>query len=141
MKRDGLTQQATTCRSDGNDELATAPRDSGGIVTCEPRVQPRIRMELSAQVSTLDPNGDSSYTLTSAKTLDVADGGLGLKVDDVIDVGQRVVIEIELADGRWTERNGRVAWTSEDPAGSRFVGIQFDAVVTGFAEQATNERD
>ena len=136
MTRKRTIEEATACHSESVVDDSTG-RPSGVIVACEPRTLPRIRMELNAQVSTLDPNGDASYTLASAKTLDVADGGLGLVVDEVICVDQRVVIEIELAGGQSTERTGRVAWTSEDPTGACFIGIQFDAIVTGFAEQAT----
>jgi len=142
MKRDRVLFQEITPRdAEPLAEARAVPRDTGVIAAREPRHRPRIRKELSAQLSTLDPNHDASYTLTSARTLDLADGGLGLAVDEPISVGQRVVVEIELVDGRWVERNGRVAWTSEDPSGSRFVGIQFDAVVTGFAAQATTNQD
>lgn len=134
--RDSIQQAANSPDAEAE---CTAPQiGSGVIVASEPRHLPRIRTELSAQLSTLDPNGDASYTLTPAKTLDVADGGLGLAVDEVISVGQRVVVEIELVDGRWLERSGRVAWSSADPTGASFVGIEFDAVVAGFAERATS---
>ncbi len=141
MTRKLSIEEATTCSSESIGEDSTADTGSREIVVREPRTRPRIRRALSAQVSTLDPNGDASYTLATAKTLDVADGGLGLTVDEAICVGQRVVIEIELSDGQWTERNGRVAWTSQDAAGACVIGIQFDAIVTGFATQATNASD
>ncbi len=106
----------------------------------KPRHLPRIRTELSVQLSTLDRNRDASYTLTPAKTLDVADGGVGLAVDEAISVGQRVVVEVELVNGHWLERTGRVAWSTADPTGASFVGIEFDVVMSGFAQHAAMAR-
>lgn len=132
-----LTQQPP--RQSEADSTCASPRSESGLdVAAEPRRQPRIRAELSAVLSTLEPNGDASYTLTQAKTIDVADGGLGLTVDEAISVGQRVVVEFELEGGLWLERSGRVAWCADNPNGTRSMGVAFDALMSGLAACASN---
>jgi len=131
-----LSQQPT--RQSEADSTCASPRpDSGLNVAAEARRQPRIRAELSAVLSTLEPNGDASYTLIQAKTIDVADGGLSLTIDETISAGQRVVVEFELEGGLWLERSGRVAWCADNPNGTRSMGVAFDALMSGLAACAS----
>ncbi len=120
------------------DPVAPRPRPRSGVIMVrEPRLSPRLCIRLTAQLSTLDGGDSSHHTITNATTLDVADGGLKLLVERPMIEGQRVVIALDLKDGRRMVCKGRLAWTSEDPTGSRWVGVAFDAVLPGFAVMVT----
>ena len=59
---------------------------------------------------------------------DVSEGGIRLKVNEIIPVGAKLTLEIFLPDeSKTTSINGRVMWVSAEPHCERYqVGIQFD---------------
>jgi hypothetical protein len=138
MKRDQAGSNASS-------KQECTEREASGIqMTRECRGQTRVPAQLKARVSTLDPvtesrDGPLYYMLLSAMTLDVADGGLGLTADDRVARGQRVLVELELANGESIECKGRVAWSGEDAEGRSVLGISFEQELAGLARQARSE--
>src|SRR5688500_9740186 len=92
---------------------------SGVVVASEARRHPRIKVALSASVTTLDAERDgatgaSFFVVSPAETLDVGDGGMALQLESGISSGRRVVVELQLDGGESFARSARVAWTSRD---------------------------
>jgi hypothetical protein len=119
-------------------------RSTGVVVACEARVHPRVRVQLDAIVSTLDPvqedeSGERYFVVTGAQTVDVADGGLGLTAESTLAAGGRVVVEVTLQDGLSVERSGRVMWSHRDALGAVSMGIAFDEDLLGLALRAAHE--
>lgn len=114
-------------------------RESGVVVSRESRKHARRVIELGARVSTLeavvDPKTrDSFYVLTEARTLDIGEAGAGLKVDDPVATGQRVMVELELPDGSVLSCRASVRWTARD-VDSYYVGLCFDESVPDLPER------
>lgn len=117
---------------------------TGVIVAREARNHPRVRVQLDAMVSTLDPlqedgSGERYFVVTGAQTVDVADGGLGLTAESALEAGRRVIVEVTLRDGLSVERSGRVMWNHRDTAGAISMGIAFDEKLLGLALRATHD--
>jgi hypothetical protein len=92
----------------------------------------REATRLSARISTLDPvepanrEGAPYFVLAVATTVDVAEGGVGLRSDCGFEAGQRVVVELELPDAQVVERRGRVVWATLDESGVERLGVEFE---------------
>jgi hypothetical protein len=104
--------------------------ESGVVVAREARTHPRRSLARVASISTLDASrdgaGSSYFIVTEGRTLDVGDGGLGLEVEDTLREGTRVLVDVELGEGRTLECRARVVWTSDDATGAHFAGLSFD---------------
>jgi hypothetical protein len=113
--------------------------ESGVVVAREARLHPRRSIGRTASISTLDAahdsdSGSSYFLVTEGRTLDVGDGGLGLEVDSSLREGSRVLVDVELADGRLLECRARVVWSSSDAAGAHFAGVSFDEPQHGLVQ-------
>src|SRR5262245_57078036 len=104
--------------------------ESGVVVAREARRHPRRSVGRVASISTLDAahdkSGSSYFVVTEARTLDVGDGGLGLELEDTLREGSRVLIDLELGEGRTLECRARVVWTAADASGAHFAGLSFE---------------
>jgi hypothetical protein len=111
--------------------------ESGVVVAREARRHPRRAVGRVASISTLDASHDKSgssyFVVTEGRTLDVGDGGLGLEVQDTLREGSRVLIDVELGDGRTLECRATVVWTSADATGAHFAGLSFEQPQPGLA--------
>jgi hypothetical protein len=112
--------------------------ESGVVVAREARRHPRRSVGRVASISTLDPvhdgKGSSYFVVTEGRTLDVGDGGLGLEVEDTLREGSRVLIDVELGEGRTLECRARVVWTAADPSGAHFAGLSFEQPQPGLVD-------
>ena len=116
-----------------NVSSAFAQRESGVVVAREARRHPRRAIALEARVSTLeadhDPNTQASfYILTDAQTLDVGEAGAGLRVDDDLPAGRRVMVELDLPDGSTVLTGASVMWSARD-RDEYYIGLRFDEAV------------
>jgi hypothetical protein len=126
-------------------EPAVEGLSTGVIVAREARHCPRVTVQLDALVSTLDAcqegdNGDRYFVVTDGRTVDVADGGLGLRAESALEKGRRVIVEMTMGDGLSVERSGRVMWTHREAAGGVTMGIAFDEKLLGLALRATRKQ-
>jgi hypothetical protein len=105
--------------------------ESGVVVAREARRHPRLSIARSVSISTLDASRDGAtgafyFLVSEGSTLDIGDGGLGLEVHDTLREGSRVLVDVELGEGRTLECRARVVWTAEDITGAHFAGLSFD---------------
>ena len=106
----------------------------------EPREHRRVETELEVRLSTLEPlragtGHPPCYLVTQARTLDVANGGLGLRSELGLAAGHRVLVELVI-DGEHIEQKGRVVWSFDQVAGESLIGVAFDEAICGFEERA-----
>ncbi len=114
-------------------------RVSGVVVSRESRKHERRAVALRARVSTLeavvDPKTRTSFhVLTEARTLDIGEAGAGLRVDDPVATGQRVMVEFAMPDGGVLSCRASVKWTAGD-LDSYYLGLSFDESVSGLLER------
>jgi hypothetical protein len=104
--------------------------ESGVVVAREARLHPRRSLGRIASISTLDASrdrtGSAYFVVVEGRTLDVGDGGLGLEVEDSLREGSRVLVDVELGEGRTLECRARVVWSAADANGAHFAGLSFD---------------
>jgi len=96
----------------------------------EKRRYPRVPMRLAVKVSTIDPETDAwsgkvFFRASREWCLNLSRGGALIQSAEPLAPGHRVMLEVELPDGRPLETLGRVAWTKTviEPTGSRECGI------------------
>jgi Tfp pilus assembly protein PilZ len=112
----------------------------------ESRRSRRRTVGLSARITALDPELDDaglrSYFVMTARTCDVSDGGLAMLSSVPLTRGSRVVVELDLPDGRVMAMNGRVAWihSHENTHRALRFGVELDEPHLGLA-QASSERE
>jgi len=106
------------------------------------RRDPRVPATFPVRISTIEPESDPwtgrPYFRASQETCgNVSRGGAFVRTTDLLDPGKRVLLEMQLPDGRQIEALGRVAWTKraitasgEQPDSG--VGVEF---LGGAAEQ------
>jgi len=100
------------------------------------RRHPRIALELPVRLTSVDPERDRSgapfYRATREQCANVSAGGAYLRTADPLAPGSRVLLELELPDGRAFETLGRVAWSRrtvqrggrvETGCGVEFLGL------------------
>ena len=114
--------------------------ESGVVVARESRQHVRRQVSCQASIATLEAERDLStgapyFLVTAGSTLDVGDGGVGLRVETSISEGRRVLLDLTTDDGENLARAARVAWTSRDAHGVEFLGLCFDEPWPGFSEQ------
>ena len=95
----------------------------------------RVPVTLPVRVSTVDPEydpgtGDPCFQVSEAVCLNVSRGGALIQTEDNVNSGKRLLLELELADGRQAELMGRVVWAkhsqhSTDTAGEMHLGIEW----------------
>ena len=107
----------------------------------ESRRSRRRNVGLSARITALDPEldldtGSRSYCVMPARTCDVSDGGLSLLSSAPITRGARVVVELDLPDGRVLAMNARVVWTHSHENAYRAlrIGLELDTPHLGLAQ-------
>jgi hypothetical protein len=114
--------------------------ESGVVVARESRRHARRQVSCQASIATLDAERDAStgapyFLVTAGTTLDVGDGGVGLRVESSISEGRRVLVDLTTDDGQNLARAARVAWTARDMHGVEFLGLCFDEPWPGFTEE------
>jgi hypothetical protein len=99
---------------------------------------------LSARLTALDAEldldtGSRSYSVTTARTCDVSDAGLSLLSSAPIARGTRVVVELDLPDGRVLAMNARVVWTHvhENEHRALRIGVELDVPHLGLAQASS----
>jgi Tfp pilus assembly protein PilZ len=108
----------------------------------ESRRYPRRRVELTARLACLDPDrdertGGSVYRMMTVRTVDVSDGGMAVQAEEGFGSGRRVVVELDLPDGRTVEVSGRIVWLELPTNGLRSdarMGIEFGELSAGLAQ-------
>ena len=98
----------------------------------------RRRVELTARLACVDADRDSRtgemlFWMMTVRTVDVSDGGLCIRAEQPVDCGRRVVIELDLPDGRICDVAGRIVWlepSGEDGQSSR-MGVAFTVPSAG----------
>ena len=94
------------------------------------RVPVRVPVRISTLDAETDPGTGSRYFRASQEICtDVSRGGVFVRTAEPLETGRRLLVELELPEGRAFEAIGRVAWTTkrlaEGESGKRGVGIQF----------------
>lgn len=104
----------------------------------------RTRIALPARVASVDPDrnprtGASVFRIFDALTLDISDGGLALSSLEDLGSGRRVLVELELPDGRSIELAGRIVWLEpqREPGLPARMGVALYQQSQGLAERAT----
>ncbi len=101
----------------------------------------RVPVRVPARISTIDaerdPGSGGRYFRASHEVcLNLSRGGVFIRTSDPLELGHRLVVELDLPDGNRFQAIGRVAWVTkrlgkEEPS-QRGVGVQF---VRGRADQ------
>ena len=95
----------------------------------------RIAVHMPVRISTIDPETDPRtgrpyFRATREYCANLSRGGAFIRTSDPLSPGRRVLVEIQVPEGKPVEAIGRVAWsktvlkTSGDPEGSG-VGVEF----------------
>jgi Tfp pilus assembly protein PilZ len=98
----------------------------------------RRRVELTARLACVDADknpqtGEVLFWMMTVRTVDVSDGGLCIRAEQPVDCGRRVVIELDLPDGRIVDVAGRIVWlepSGKDDHSSR-MGVAFTVPSAG----------
>jgi Tfp pilus assembly protein PilZ len=91
----------------------------------------RLRVELTARLAFLDAErdhrtGSPIYRVMTVRTVDVSDGGLCVRAEEGVTTGRRVVLELDLPDGRTYDLAGMVVWLEPQAIdASAHMGIAF----------------
>jgi len=103
----------------------------------KPRRHQRVPVVLPVRVSTIDPEVDPRtgrpfFRATRELVANVSRGGLGIRTNDPLAPGRRVLLELHFPDGAPLEAVGRVAWsktvlapvenTDDNSIGIEFIG-------------------
>jgi hypothetical protein len=86
-----------------------------GDPTVAQRRHPRVALTLPVRLTSIDPERDLSgatfFRATRELCANVSAGGACLRTADPPRPGSRVLLELELPDGRAFETLGRIAWS------------------------------
>lgn len=98
----------------------------------ERRRYPRVHTDVPIRLSTIDPeidpwSGRPFFRSCEEAVADVSRGGARVVSDEPLGPGRRLLLEIDLPDGRPFEAIARVAWSrlEPSPAGSYGLGLEF----------------
>jgi hypothetical protein len=98
----------------------------------------RLRVELTARLACLDPERDprtglTSYRVMTVRTVDVSDAGLCIRAEEAVNCGRRVVLELDLPDGRTCDVSGRIVWLEPREADGKLsrMGVEFSQLSSG----------
>jgi Tfp pilus assembly protein PilZ len=97
----------------------------------------RRRVELTARLACIDADRDSAtgealFWMMTVRTVDVSDGGLCIRAEQAVDCGRRVVLELDLPDGRICDVAGRIVWLEPGgPDGRARMGVAFSVPSAG----------
>jgi hypothetical protein len=94
----------------------------------ERRRHPRIHAEVPIRLSTIDPEldpwtGRPFFRSCEEIVADVSRGGARILSEAPLDPGRRLLLEMELPDGRAFEAIARVAWRRLEPSASAPYGL------------------
>jgi hypothetical protein len=98
----------------------------------------RRPVELTARLACVDAErdrrtGECLFWMMTVRTVDVSDGGVCIRAEQPVDCGKRVVLELDLPDGRIIDVAGRVVWL--EPSGtdghSSRMGVAFTVPSAG----------
>ena len=69
----------------------------------------------------------------TVRTIDVSDGGLCIRSSEAVNCGRRVVLELDLPDGRTCDVSGRVVWLEPRASAGSFarMGVAFAELSVG----------
>jgi hypothetical protein len=95
----------------------------------------RVSVALPARMSTVEPeyeleSGDPYFRASEAVCLNVSRGGALVRAEEGVESGKRLLLELDLADGRQAELMGRVVWAKRsqhatDTDGETHLGIEW----------------
>jgi hypothetical protein len=98
----------------------------------ERRRHPRVLVDVPIRLSTIDPeidpwSGRPFFRSCEEAVADVSRGGARVRSTEPLGAGRRLLLEIELPDGRAFEAIARVAWSRLDPrdSGGYGFGLEF----------------
>ncbi len=116
--------------------------------TTIPRRHQRIAVDVPVRISTIDPEEDAStgrrfFRLSEESCINVSRGGAFIRTVDDLPPGQRLLVELQLPNGRRIETIGRVAWSRavlvpEGRSKQSGIGVEF---LGGKPEQFTALED
>jgi Tfp pilus assembly protein PilZ len=107
-------------------------------MSSEARRFTRRPVELTARLACVDAQrdprtGEALFWMMTVRTIDVSDGGLCIRAEQPVDCGRRVVLELDLPDGRTFDVAGRIVWlapSGKDGHSSR-MGVAFTVPSAG----------
>lgn len=98
----------------------------------ERRRHPRVHTDVPIRISTIDPeidpwSGRPFFRSCEEAVADVSRGGARVVSNEPLGPGRRLLLEIDLPDGRPFEAIARVAWSRFEPtaAGAYGLGLEF----------------
>jgi len=98
----------------------------------ERRRYPRVHTDVPIRLSTIDPeidpwSGRPFFRSCEEAVADVSRGGARVLSNEPLGPGRRLLLEIDLPDGRPFEAIARVAWSRVEPhaRGSYGLGLEF----------------
>lgn len=98
----------------------------------ERRRHPRVHTDVPIRISTIDPeidpwSGRPFFRSCEEAVADVSRGGARVVSNEPLGPGRRLLLEIDLPDGRPFEAIARVAWSRFEPtpAGGYGLGLEF----------------
>lgn len=120
----------------------------------ERRRFPRVHVDVPIRLSTIDPEvdpwtGRPFFRSCEELVADVSRGGVRIRSAEPLGPGRRLLLEMDLPDGRPFEAIARIAWSRLDPAdpsgyglGLEFLGGMPDHIarLTTFLRGETNGR-
>jgi Tfp pilus assembly protein PilZ len=98
----------------------------------------RRRVELTARLACVDAErdphtGEALFWMMTVRTVDVSDGGLCIRAEQLVDCGKRVILELDLPDGRTYDVAGRIVWQAPSGGDGRSsrMGVAFTVPSAG----------
>ena len=95
----------------------------------------RVSVALPVRMSTVEPeydteSGDPCFQASEGVCLNVSRGGALVRAEEGVKSGNRLLLELDLADGRQADLMGRVVWAkqlqcSTDTDGGTHLGIEW----------------
>lgn len=99
------------------------------------RRHPRVPVGVAVRVSTIDPETDpwtgrSFFRASREWCANLSRGGVFIRTTEPFTLGRRLLLELQLPDGRPVEAVGRVAWAKRalergDASGECGIGVEF----------------
>ena len=98
------------------------------ISNSERRRHPRVLVHVPIRLSTIDPevdpwSGRPFFRSCEEAVADVSRGGARIRSEEPLGPGRRLLLEMDLPDGRTFEAIARVAWSRLDPSAPAAYGL------------------